>query len=221
MRPRFSFQEGKDAVYHAYHRKGERWTKGEAAFIETLTGATGISADEFAKERKTAAVQNLEFQSVHDVAKIQGIPAYVVNGKWLIMTKSIQSIDGFVALIQKALQDVRGGADMMVSQSAAAGSYRDDCRLAGYAVALDSDGSGLCASSWWPTTCSRCGSIWPCEQCVYIRFGFLVMAIGGLLCAINPEESDPEGAGIRLCFCRRDLRSEVLGEACCYPSRHS
>ena len=54
----------------------------------------------------------------------------------------------------------------------------------------------------------------PCEQCVYIRFGFLVMAIGGLLC-------DPEGAGIRLCFCRRDLRSEVLGEACCYPSRHS
>ena len=27
----------------------------------------------------------------------------------------------------------------------------------------------------------------PCEQCVYIRFGFLVMAIGGLLCAINPK----------------------------------
>ena len=76
---------------------------GEAAFIETLTGATGISADEFAKERKTAAVQNLvnSWKSVYDVAKIQGIPAYVVNGKWLIMTKSIQSIDGFVALIQK------------------------------------------------------------------------------------------------------------------------
>ena len=27
----------------------------------------------------------------------------------------------------------------------------------------------------------------PCEQCVYIRFGFLVMAISGLLCAINPK----------------------------------
>ena len=55
------------------------------------------------KERKTAAVQNLvnSWKSVYDVAKIQGIPAYVVNGKWLIMTKSIQSIDGFVALIQK------------------------------------------------------------------------------------------------------------------------
>lgn len=26
---------------------------------------------------------------------------FVVNGKWLIMTKNIRSIDGFVALIQK------------------------------------------------------------------------------------------------------------------------
>ena len=90
-------------MYFAYHRKGERWTKGEGAFIDTLCGATGISAAEFDKERKTAAVQNLanSWKSVYDVAKIQGIPAYVVNGKWLIMTKNIRSIDGFVALIQK------------------------------------------------------------------------------------------------------------------------
>ena len=97
------FKKAKDAVYFAYHRKGERWTKGEGAFIDTLCGATGISAAEFDKERKTAAVQNLanSWKSVYDVAKIQGIPAYVVNGKWLIMTKNIRSIDGFVALIQK------------------------------------------------------------------------------------------------------------------------
>ena len=97
------FKKAKDAVYFAYHRTGERWTKGEGAFIDTLCGATGISAAEFDKERKTAAVQNLanSWKSVYDVAKIQGIPAYVVNGKWLIMTKNIRSIDGFVALIQK------------------------------------------------------------------------------------------------------------------------
>ena len=71
--------------------------------VQSLCGATGISAAEFDKERKTAAVQNLanSWKSVYDVAKIQGIPAYVVNGKWLIMTKNIRSIDGFVALIQK------------------------------------------------------------------------------------------------------------------------
>ena len=97
------FKKAKDAVYFAYHRKGERWTKGEGAFIDTLCGATGISAAEFDKERKTAAVQNLanSWKSVYEVAKIQGIPDYVVNGKWLIMTKNIRSIDGFVALIQK------------------------------------------------------------------------------------------------------------------------
>ena len=95
------FKKAKDAVYQAYHRHSERWTKGEGAFIETMTKATGISADEFAKERKTAAVQALanSWKPVYDVAKIQGIPAYVVNGKWLIMTKNIQSIDGFVNLI--------------------------------------------------------------------------------------------------------------------------
>ena len=27
----------------------------------------------------------------------------------------------------------------------------------------------------------------PCEQCVYIRFAFLCMAIGGLVAAINPQ----------------------------------
>lgn len=97
------FKKAKDAVYFAYHRKGERWTKAPSLILDTLCGATGISAAEFDKERKTAAVQNLanSWKSVYDVAKIQGIPAYVVNGKWLIMTKNIRSIDGFVALIQK------------------------------------------------------------------------------------------------------------------------
>lgn len=101
--PNSLFKKAKDAVYQAYHRKGERWTKGEDAFIGTLSAATGISAADFAKERKSAAVKSLadSWKSVYPVAKIQGIPAYVVNGKWLVMTKSIKSIDGFVALVKK------------------------------------------------------------------------------------------------------------------------
>ena len=27
----------------------------------------------------------------------------------------------------------------------------------------------------------------PCEQCVYIRYGFLVMALGGIICLVNPK----------------------------------
>ena len=40
----------------------------------------------------------------YDVAKIQGVPAFVVNGKYLIMTKSITSLDGMAQLIEELLK---------------------------------------------------------------------------------------------------------------------
>ena len=97
------FKKAKDAAYNAYHKKGERWTSGEAAFVKTLSDATGISADEFNKARTDPAVKALcdEWKTSYDVAKIQGIPAYVVNGKYLIMTKSIRNFDGMVELVKE------------------------------------------------------------------------------------------------------------------------
>ncbi len=102
------FKKAKDAVYKAYHKKGERWTSGEAAVVKTLTDATGITADEFAKAKNDAAVKALcaEWKTSYDIAKIQGIPAYVVNGKYLIMTKSIRNFDGMVNLV-KELKDMK------------------------------------------------------------------------------------------------------------------
>lgn len=73
------FKKAKDAAYNAYHKKGERWTKGEEAV------------------KKLCA----EWKTSYDVAKIQGIPAYVVNGKYLIMTKSIHNFDGMVNLVKE------------------------------------------------------------------------------------------------------------------------
>ena len=99
--PNSAFKKAKDAIYKAYHKKGERWAAGEDAFLKTGLAAAGITADEFAKNRKNADVQKNadDWKPCYDVAKIQGIPAYVVNGKYLIMTKSIRSIDGMVSLI--------------------------------------------------------------------------------------------------------------------------
>ena len=37
----------------------------------------------------------------YDVAKIQGVPAFVVNGKYLLKTASIRSIDGLVENIRE------------------------------------------------------------------------------------------------------------------------
>lgn len=98
-----NFKKAKDAVYKAYHKKGERWAAGEDAFLKTLTDATGISKDEFTKMKTDPAVLKMcdEWKASYDVAKIQGIPAYVVNGKYLIMTKSIRSIDGLVETIKE------------------------------------------------------------------------------------------------------------------------
>lgn len=95
------FRKAQDALYFAYNRGGERWTAGESAFIATLTEATGIPAAEFASARKTAAVLSLadSWKPVHDIAKIQGIPGYVVNGRYLILIRNAGSVDRFVNLI--------------------------------------------------------------------------------------------------------------------------
>lgn len=97
------FKKAKDAIYKAYHRKGERWSAGADAFVATLTQATGISADEFEKAKSDSALQELcaQWKTSYDVAKIQGIPAYVVNGKYLLMTKSIRSHAGMIETIKE------------------------------------------------------------------------------------------------------------------------
>ena len=97
------FNKVKTALFLAYHREEERWPAGESAFIATMAKASGISAEEFAKARNDEAVKKLcaEWKTSYDVAKIQGIPAYVVNGKYLIMTKSIRNFDGMVNLVKE------------------------------------------------------------------------------------------------------------------------
>ena len=97
------FKKAKDAIYQAYHKKQERWTSGEAAFLKTMTDATGLTTADYEKAKADPAVTALadSWKETYPVAKIQGIPAYVVNGKYLIMTKSIRNFDGMVALVKE------------------------------------------------------------------------------------------------------------------------
>ena len=46
------FKKAKDAIYQAYHKKGERWTSGEAAFLKTLTDATGLALTNSTSEKR-------------------------------------------------------------------------------------------------------------------------------------------------------------------------
>lgn len=97
------FAKARDAWYFAYHKQGERWTEGEEAFVKTASDATGIPVSELEKMRAEPAAVALadEWKKTYDVAKIQGVPAYVVNGKYLIMTREIRNFDGFVNLVEE------------------------------------------------------------------------------------------------------------------------
>ena len=97
------FKKAKNAWYVAYHKKQERWSAGEKAFLQTAADATGLSTEKLLEMGRTPEAQALadEWKKSYEVAKIQGVPAYVVNGKYLIMTKSIRGFDGFVDLVKE------------------------------------------------------------------------------------------------------------------------
>ena len=95
----------KFAYYTAYHDKKERWSDGKdpASFIKTGLDAAGMSQADFESALKEPVVQETleKWKAAYDVAKIQGVPAYVVNGKYLIYTKSIKSIDSMAELVRE------------------------------------------------------------------------------------------------------------------------
>ena len=102
------FKKAKFAYYKAYHDQKQRWSDGkdEAAFLKTGLDAAGISEADYQKKLEDPKVAELlkKWDESYDVAKIQGVPAFVVNGKYLIMTKSISSIDGMAQLVEELLK---------------------------------------------------------------------------------------------------------------------
>lgn len=103
--PNAQFKKAKFAYYAAYHDKKERWDAGQAAFLKTGMDAAGITQAEFDAMKNDPRVIELlaKWDNALEIAKVQGIPAYIVNGKYLIYTKSIKSIDGMANLIKELL----------------------------------------------------------------------------------------------------------------------
>lgn len=96
-------KKAKMAYYTAYHDKKERWDAGPDAYLKTGLDAVGMTKADFDKAKndpKAKALLN-EWEASYAVAKVQGVPGFVVNGKYLIMTKSITSVDGMLQLINE------------------------------------------------------------------------------------------------------------------------
>lgn len=101
--PNSNFHKVEMALYKAYHTKKERWNSGVDAFLKTGLDSIGMSRADYDKavqDPKVAALVD-HWEVSYPIAKIQGVPAYVVNGKYLLMTKTLNSIEGFAGAIKE------------------------------------------------------------------------------------------------------------------------
>ena len=97
------FKKALTAYYQAYHDKKERWDAGPDAFLITGLDVAGMSKEEFDIAKNSPRVKALltEWDTSNSIYKIQGVPAFVVNGKYLINNKSIKSVGSMLDLIKE------------------------------------------------------------------------------------------------------------------------
>lgn len=99
------FYKVKNAYFYEYHTKRTHWTNAES-FLQTGLNASGISKADYEKTLSTNATRELleQWELGYEAAKINGIPAFVVNGKYLIYTKSIASPQDLESKIKELLK---------------------------------------------------------------------------------------------------------------------
>ena len=98
------FKAVKDALYWAYHRQGERWSSGEAAIIDVMQKASRLDQSEINDLMLHPATAQKMHQSLlaQEAGKAYGIPAYLVNGQYLIVMKSMKTLDDFYSAVMQA-----------------------------------------------------------------------------------------------------------------------
>lgn len=103
-----SFHKAESAYYEGYHKQ-KKWHESEAldikGFLRVGLNAIGMSQNDFNKALNTKEVKDIlkQWKESYDVAVIQGVPAFVVNGKYLIYTKSITSLKDLENKIKELL----------------------------------------------------------------------------------------------------------------------
>lgn len=99
------FKKVKAAYYDMYHVKKKKFTSSDET-IEFALPLLNMSKSEFVTASQATDVKAFmdKWDQGVEVAKIQGIPAITVNGKYLINTKSITSMDMLKSLISELSQ---------------------------------------------------------------------------------------------------------------------
>lgn len=99
------FKKAKFAVYNAVHDKNDDFKDGKdkARFIKTAISAAGVSEADYDKALASQRAQEIlkAWDESYDVAKVQGVPAYVVSGKYLLNAQALGSIDAMAAAVKE------------------------------------------------------------------------------------------------------------------------
>lgn len=99
------FKKAKFAIYKATHDKDDDFNGGKdkARFIQTALSAAGVSEADYDKALASQRAQEIlkAWDESYDIAKVQGVPAYVVSGKYLLNAQALGSIDAMAAAVKE------------------------------------------------------------------------------------------------------------------------
>ena len=101
------FKQAKFAIYKARHDEKDDFNDGKdkQRFIDLALNAAHVSKDEYEKALSSDRAKELlnEWFASYDVASINGVPAFVVSGKYLINLNAASSIDEMAKTIKELL----------------------------------------------------------------------------------------------------------------------
>ena len=95
------FKKAKFAIYKATHDKGDDFNGGK----DKALGAAGVSDADYDKALASARAQEIlkTWDESYDVAVLQGVPAFVVGGKYLLNVQALGSVDAMTEAIKELL----------------------------------------------------------------------------------------------------------------------
>ncbi|QCD53341.1 MULTISPECIES: DsbA family protein [unclassified Campylobacter] len=98
------FKRAKFAIYRSYHDKNEQFSD-KNEYINKILKDTKVNRSDYEKALSTTRAQEIlsSWDDSYSVAVLSGVPAFVVNGKYLINLDAAYSIDKLIEIIKELL----------------------------------------------------------------------------------------------------------------------
>lgn len=96
------FKKTKFAIYKAVHDKKTEFSSKDE-FIDNALKATGMNKAAYENALNMPEVQSLlkTWEDGYEVAKLQGIPVFLVGGKYVVYPQHLGSVDNFIELVKE------------------------------------------------------------------------------------------------------------------------